>query len=342
MFARSRRVRAPRSRLSPTVMPPHTSRPWGTWTRPSVTVRCVGSPWISCPSKSTVPDRGTRSPLSVLSVVVLPDPLPPSSATTAPAGTWNDTSRSTSVAPYHTLRLWTSSIGMPLERASEVRFDHLGILGHLGRPPLGDLAAVVQDGDAVGDLHHEPDHVLDEQDGDAALIPDAAQERIDLRHPHHAEADGRLVEKEHLGLAHESAGDLDEALLAEGELGAEPVGHGLHPDEAQQLAGFGRGLRLLGAHAAQAEGGRERPGAQVTVQPGHDVLEHGHVPEELTRLEGAPQAPRGDLAEAQAHERLAVQGDPSVVRPMDPADHVQQGRFARPVRSDHAANLGRT
>ena len=43
--------------------------------------------------------RGRTSPISVLRSVVLPEPLPPSSATIDRAGTWKETSRSTSVMP---------------------------------------------------------------------------------------------------------------------------------------------------------------------------------------------------------------------------------------------------
>ena len=51
------------------------------------------------PSSMTVPPCGATRPLSTLSVVVFPEPLPPRSATMVPRSTLNDTSRKTWVAP---------------------------------------------------------------------------------------------------------------------------------------------------------------------------------------------------------------------------------------------------
>jgi hypothetical protein len=66
---------------------------------PALTIRSVGSPSIRCPSKVMLPRRGRENPLIVLSVVLLPEPLPPRSATMPPAGTAKLTPRSTSVRP---------------------------------------------------------------------------------------------------------------------------------------------------------------------------------------------------------------------------------------------------
>src|SRR4029453_10311750 len=51
-----------------------------------------------------------------------------------------------------------------------------------------------------------------------------------------AEADGGLVEEQDLRLGHEGARHLDEALLAEAELGAHAVGEALHADEGEGAA----------------------------------------------------------------------------------------------------------
>src|SRR5882672_9845596 len=95
-------------------------RPAGTWSRRfSRTVRLLNTPrpsgirhrpraarrWGAClltsmSSRRTLPDVGRMTPLAVRKTVVLPAPLGPRRATTWPALTWNETSRSTAVAPY--------------------------------------------------------------------------------------------------------------------------------------------------------------------------------------------------------------------------------------------------
>src|SRR5262245_44841975 len=176
MACRSRRSAAPRVRLSCTVIPPHTSRPCGTCTSPRATMSWVASPSMRAPFRVTVPLCGATSPLSTLRVVVFPEPLPPSSATIDRSGTWNDTSRSTWVAPYETLRCWTSSI----ELLAEVGLDHGRVATDLSGRALGDLPAIVEDGHAIGYFHDEPDDVLDHDDGDAVLLADLAQQRVEL------------------------------------------------------------------------------------------------------------------------------------------------------------------
>jgi hypothetical protein len=54
---------------------------------------------MSQPSTVMAPAVGVSTPSSIDSVVVLPAPLPPSSAVVVPARTENDTSRTASTGP---------------------------------------------------------------------------------------------------------------------------------------------------------------------------------------------------------------------------------------------------
>ena len=67
-------------------------------------MRSGGSPAVSSPLTAMLPARGRMRPASAFKTVVLPEPLPPRRATTFPSGTSKETSRKTSVTPYHTLR----------------------------------------------------------------------------------------------------------------------------------------------------------------------------------------------------------------------------------------------
>src|SRR5215470_14990133 len=157
------------------------------------------------------PPRGFRNPLTVLRVVDLPDPLPPSNATMSPCGTDRLTPRKTSVGPYETRKSSMASTGALLP---EIRLDDCRILPDPLRGSLGDLLAVVEDCHPVRDAHHESDDMLDEDDGNPLLGPDPTEELVYAGHPGEAEAGRRFVEEKEPWLPDEGTGNLDEPLLA--------------------------------------------------------------------------------------------------------------------------------
>ena len=75
------------ARFSRTLSPSNTSRFSGTCTTPERTIRCGGRPTSDSPRSKTSPESGRSSPEITRSVVVLPAPLAPISATTSPSGT---------------------------------------------------------------------------------------------------------------------------------------------------------------------------------------------------------------------------------------------------------------
>ena len=88
---RSRRGRSatppPGRRFSRTVRPPKIRRPSGQCEMPSATIRSVDAWSMSAPSNVIVPGDGRSSPEIVRSVVVLPAPFEPISATSSPSPT---------------------------------------------------------------------------------------------------------------------------------------------------------------------------------------------------------------------------------------------------------------
>ncbi len=71
----------------------------GTSDTPARAIVIMSRPTSSTPSRVTLPLRGRSQPTIDLSVVVLPTPLRPSSATVSPAPISSDTSRSTWLSP---------------------------------------------------------------------------------------------------------------------------------------------------------------------------------------------------------------------------------------------------
>src|SRR5436309_2078551 len=82
-----------------------------------------------------VPAVGRRNPLTVLSVVDLPEPFPPRSATIARSGTVSVTPRRTSVGPYQTRSPSMTSTGVLLAEMPARRGPRLSSLATGARVP---------------------------------------------------------------------------------------------------------------------------------------------------------------------------------------------------------------
>src|SRR5580692_6680411 len=128
----------------------------------------------------------------VLSVVVLPAPLPPISATISPISTLNEMPLSTSMWPYDTFKSSTLSMAMP---PAEIGLDHERIALDLGRRAFGDFLAEIQYRDAIADPHHQAYIVFDQQNGDASVLQFG--DRIEQRHAFgHVHAGGRFIQQQ--------------------------------------------------------------------------------------------------------------------------------------------------
>ena len=115
---------------------------------------------------------------------------------------------------------------------AEVGLDHPLVGADLGRRALGDLGAVLQHGDPLGDAHHHLHVVLDQQDGDAPLVADPVHERGERR----ADSCGFMPavgssSSSSFGSQRQRAGDLEPALIAVGQVLGELVVGAADADE---------------------------------------------------------------------------------------------------------------
>src|SRR5215216_50856 len=127
---------------------------------PRRTIWSGARPAHSTPSNCTEPAIGRTSPISVLSNVVLPDPFPPNSATIDRVGTWNETSRRTSVIPYATLRCLMSST----EVLSKVSLDDTAIVTYRERSSIRNSPPRTEHRHLIADIHHQSNGMLDENE----------------------------------------------------------------------------------------------------------------------------------------------------------------------------------
>jgi hypothetical protein len=101
--------------------------------------------------------------------------------------------------------------------AAQVGLDHLLDRPARGPAALGDLLAEVEHRDGVADAHHHVHVVLDEDHGDA-VVADLADDGHQLLDVGRGQAGGRLVEQQQLRVERQRARDLQQALLAVGQV----------------------------------------------------------------------------------------------------------------------------
>ena len=184
--------------------------------------------------------------------------------------------------------------------------------------------------------------VFDDEDRVAELLAELADQLSDLLRLGGVHPGCGLVQEQQPRVRRHRPRDLEPAAVGVRERvgGLVPaVAHQPLAEERELLLGERGDLALLPAHPGRAQHGAKDPGARVSVGRGHHVLLDGHVQEQPQRLERPRDAPARDLVRGEAHDRLAVEKDLSLVRRVDPRDEVEEGRLARPVRPDHADDL---
>ena len=92
----------------------------------------------------------------------------------------------------------------------------MGSFAHLVAGAFGDLLALVHDDDAVGELHHHVELVLDQQDGQPLGLQ-VGDEPLHLGGLGRVHAGGRLVEQQQARLERQRARDLDAAAVGVGQ-----------------------------------------------------------------------------------------------------------------------------
>ena len=217
---------------------------------------------------------------------------------------------------------------------AEIGRDHGRIALHVARRAFGDLAAAVEHHHVVGDVHHDAHVVLDQHDGDAALlvdVQDVARHVLLLVLVHAAH---RLVEQQHLGLQRQRAPQLHALPEAVGERGGRLLAQVLQLQELDDLLAGGAMADLLALRQAPIEHAAEHARAHAHVAAEHQVVEHGEAAEQGDVLERARHAERRDLARRPARDVAALEHDAAGIRLVEAGDHVEQRGLAGAVGAD--------
>src|SRR5207247_8367434 len=119
----------------------------------------------SVPAKRIFPRRGSIAPATPRSVVLLPAPLAPISATISPSATSKETSRQAGTSPYASSTFSTLSSKF----AAQIGLDDARVCLHLARRAFEERHAMVHHEHALRDVHDEIQVVLHHEHRDAAV-----------------------------------------------------------------------------------------------------------------------------------------------------------------------------
>src|SRR5436189_1555337 len=216
----------------------------------------------------------------------------------------------------------------------EVGVEDGRVLADLGGRAVGDLAPVVEDHDAVRDVHDHAHVVLDERDRRAELRVDVEDEAAHVFLLLDVHAGHRLVEQEELGLGGERAPELHALLQPVGQSAGRGLADRLDLQKIDDPLDERAVLDLLTAGRAPVERLQQEASPRFEEPPRHEVVEHAHALEQGHVLEGSGDAEDGDVGRAEVRPVLAVEDDSSRVGVVEAADHVEQGRLASTVGTD--------
>ena len=218
---------------------------------------------------------------------------------------------------------------------AQVGVDDRLVGHHRVGPALGDQPPLGHHHDPVGDVAHDVHVVLDEQHGRALVAKglDVPEERLGERRVH---ARHRLVEHDHLRVAHQGPSHLEQLALASGERPGVVLELLVQAEPLEQLQGLGLDLLLLRAPERLEEGlGEVLAGLVLGAQ--HHVVHHRHPAQRLGELEGADHAGLRDPGRRGPVEGGTVEAPVRRLpgrRAVEPGDQVEERRLAGAVGSD--------
>src|SRR5438128_407707 len=205
----------------------------------------------------------------------------------------------------------------------EIGLPHAVVVQELAARAAHDDAAVLEHVGALRDLERHGDVLLDQQDGEAALVEevDGAQH---LLHHQRGEAERGLVEHDELGRTHQAAADGEHLLLAAGHGAGDLRAALLEPREQREhiLQLTLRTVACPRNHRAHLE-----------------ILEHAERGKDLPAFGDLTDAEVADTVRFQPADRLAFEADRARARGLDAGDGADERGFAGAVRADDGDDL---
>ncbi|ORE91538.1 membrane associated protein [Stappia sp. 22II-S9-Z10] len=221
-----------------------------------------------------------------------------------------------------------------LGAGAEIGLDHRFVLHDLVGRALGQNRALGHHDDRVAETADEVHVVLDDAEGVAALGLKALDDLADRGEKRAVHACADFVEEDDLGVHHHRAAELQELLLAAGEVFRPLVREVGEGEEVEHLVRLLAQRLFVGGDAAGAKPGVDEVFPRLRGRHHHQILAHRQRVELLGELKGAQQAAPEELVRGEAGDVLAVQPHGAGGRRIEPGDDVEERRLAGAVGAD--------
>src|ERR671911_253391 len=214
---------------------------------------------------------------------------------------------------------------------TEIRLQNPRVGLDLRGRPARDGPAPVEDHDVVAEVHHEVHVVLDDEKGPSfgVEVPDQVGDPLDQRRVDTARG---LVEQDQRRLGHEHGGQLQQLLLAEGEVAGLGALQVVDADPGQP----GPSPFHVGTVAETAE---DLSQASAPKRDQH-VVQHREPGEDAADLEGPAEPGVCDPVRGPGRDLASVDEHVAGVRADHPGDEIEERRLSRAVRADQAVDQG--
>src|SRR5882672_9351143 len=210
---------------------------------------------------------------------------------------------------------------------AEIDLVYAFVLADLIGRALDEHFALHQHGDALRKSEHEIHVVLDDEDRDLpGQLVEHLQDTVRFQRRH---ARGRFIEEQHPRLQAQGDRDLDQALLAVGQVENALSGISGEPESREQLQAF---VTNVGVRARCAQ--HLRGHATALGHCERDVVEHGETAEKRVDLERPTQPALDAIGLTQSGDVLSAENDPAGGGRQHPGEHVDEGGFPGAVRTN--------
>ena len=180
--------------------------------------------------------------------------------------------------------------------------------------------------------------MLDDQNRNAH-IPDIADDFVQCNLLCGVHAGCGLIQQQHLRLCGQSAGNLDQSLLAIGQGTRGQVLFVGHAHHFQAADAFLPGSLLLTTHGGGVEQGAEQSIGDPAVLADHDIVQHTHTQKQVDLLVGSGDAGLTELVAPAVGNLLALKIDMTLRGLLYTVDGVEQRGFTGTVWADQTGDL---
>src|SRR5690606_36207281 len=208
-----------------------------------------------------------------------------------------------------------------------------------GRRPVANLVAVIQHDDSIGDIHHDPHVMLDQDDRRSELFVRFEDEPAHVLFFLEVHSRHRLVQQQNVRLAYQRPSELDSLLDPVRQFVDGFLADRLDLEKIDHALGDQSVLQLLPAGLAEIDGLLQEVASHLRVLSHEDVVEDRHPGKQRDVLKGPADAEARRRTGSAEMNLLATQQDLASFGSVDSIDHVQHGALACPVRADDRQDL---